>query len=167
MDASVQERNKAVVLRFMEEVQNSRQFAAIPELCHPDQVLDHPELAEPARGLAILEKKINDFVTAYPDLRFDPEDVVAEGDQVAVRFTMTGTQKGPLGPVQPSGKPVVQSGMAVYDMSDGKIAEVRIREDLLQMLSQLGAIPDNPRLLYWLNKLGILKFLQAIGKVPK
>ncbi len=52
-------------------------------------------------------------------------------------------------------------------MRDGKIAEVRIREDLLQMLDQLGAIPDNPRLLYWMNKLGVLKLLQALGKVPK
>lgn len=167
MDASAREQHKAVVLRFMEEVQNARQFAQIPQLCQPDQVLDHPELGAPVRGLEILERKITEMVGAFPNMRFDPDDVVAEGDQVAVRFTLTGTQTGPLGPVKATGKPIVQSGMAVYDMSDGKIAEVRIREDLLQMLGQLGAIPDNPRLLYWLNKLGILRLLQAVGKVPR
>ncbi len=164
---SRQEQNRAIVLRFMDEVQNRREYAKIPELCQPDQVLDHPELGDPVRGLAILEKKIGDMVSAFPNMRFDPEDTVAEGDQVAVRFTLTGTQTGWLGPVKATGKPIVQSGMAVYDMSDGKIAEVRIREDLLQMLDQLGAIPDNPRLLYWMNKLGVLKLLQALGKVPK
>jgi hypothetical protein len=92
---------------------------------------------------------------------------VAEGDQVAVRFTLTGVQTGWLGPVKPSGKPILQSGMAIYDMRDGKIGEVRIREDLLQMLEQLGAIPDRPRLLYWMKRTGLLKVLQAIGKVPK
>jgi len=164
---SVQERHKEVVLRFMEEVQNSRDYAKIPLFCQPDQVLDHPELGGPVRGLEILEQKIGDMVRAFPTMRFDPEDVIAEGDQVAVRFTLTGTQTGPLGPVKPSGRPIVQSGMAVYDMRDGKIAEVRIREDLLQMLDQLRALPDKPRLLYWINKTGAIKVLQAIGKIPK
>ncbi|MBO3749429.1 ester cyclase [Streptosporangiaceae bacterium NEAU-GS5] len=162
-----EEHNMEVVQRFMDEVQNARGYDKVTEFCRPDQVLDHPELGGPVRGLAILEEKINDMVRAFPDMHFATEEMIAEGDQVAVRFTLTGTQTGWLGPVKPSGKPIVQSGMAVYDMKDGKIQEVRIREDLLQMLDQLGAIPDNPRLLYWMNKTGILKLLQAIGKVPK
>jgi predicted ester cyclase len=164
---SLQERHKEIVLRFMEEVQNSRDYSKIPELCQPDQVLDHPELGGRVRGLEILQTKIGDMVRAFPNMRFDPEDVVAEGNQVAVRFTLTGTQLGPLGPVKASGRPIVQSGMAVYDMRDGKIAEVRIREDLLQMLDQLRALPDKPRLLYWINKTRAIKLLQAIGKIPK
>jgi steroid delta-isomerase-like uncharacterized protein len=167
MTSTVQERHKAVVLRFMEQVQNSRDYAGIPVYCQPDHVLDHPELSAPAAGLEILEKKIGDMVGAFPDMRFDPEDVVAEGDRVAVRFTLTGTQRGTLGPVPPSGRPLVQSGMAVYEIRDGKIAEVRIREDLLQMLDQLGAVPDRPALLFWMKRLGILRILQALGKVPK
>lgn len=164
---SRQEQHKQVVLRFMEEVQNGRDYAKLPQFCQPDQVLDHPEMAGPVRGLEVLERKIGDMVRAFPNMRFDPDDVVAEGDQVAVRFTLTGTQTGQLGPVKASGRPIVQSGMAVYDMRDGKIAEVRIREDLLQMLAQLRALPDNPRLLYWINRTGAIKLLQAIGKVPK
>lgn len=164
---SSQEQHKVIVLRFMEEVQNSRDYTKLPLFCQPDQVLDHPEMGGPVRGLEILERKIGDMVRAFPNMRFDPEDVIAEGDQVAVRFTLTGTQTGPLGPVPASGKPIVQSGMAIYDLRDGKIQEVRIREDLLQMLSQLGAIPDKPRLLYWMNKTGAIKVLQALGKIPK
>ncbi len=167
MATARQEQHKIVVHRFMTEVQNSRELAKIPQFCQPDQVLDHPELGGPVRGLEILERKILDMAGAFPNMRFDAEDVVAEGDQVAVRFTLTGTHTGPLGPVKATGRPIVQSGMAVYDMSDGKIAEVRIREDLLQMLDQLGAIPDHPRLLYWMNRLGVLKLLQAMGKIPK
>ncbi len=164
---SVQEQHKQVVYRFMEEVQNTRQYAVIPELCQPDQVLDHPELAEPVRGLKILEQKIGHMVRAFPDMCFDPVDTVAEGDQVAVRFKLTGTHRGPLGPVPPTGRAIVQSGMAVYDLRDGKIAEVRIREDLVQMLGQLGVIPDSPRLLYWVNKLRLLKPLQRVGRIPR
>jgi predicted ester cyclase len=166
MTTPLQVHHRAVVLQFMEEVQNARQYARIPELCQADQVLDHPELKEPAVGLAILETKIGEMVAAFPAMRFDAVDVVTEGHQVAVRFVLTGTQTGWLGPVKPSGKPIVQSGMAIYDMRYGKIQEVRIREDLLQMLDQLGAIPDRPALLYWMKKLGVLRLLQKLGKIP-
>lgn len=167
MTTPVQERNKDVVLRFMEEVQNGRDYSLIPELCHPDQVLNHPEMGGDVVGLAILEQKIGEMVAAFPDMRFEPVDVVTEGDQVAVRFELTGVQTGWLGPVKPSGKPIVQSGMAIYDMRDGKIQECRIREDLLQMLSQLGAVPDKPKLLWFMKRSGLMRLLQTLGKIPK
>lgn len=164
---TVLDRNKEVVRLFMDEVQNKQNFDRIPELCQPDQVLDHPEIPEPVVGHAILREKVSQMAAAIPDMHFAIEDVVAEGDQVGVRFTVRGTQTGPFGPVKATGKSLVQSGMCVYDLRDGKVAAARIREDLLQMLDQMGVIPDNPRLMYWMNKLGIVKVLQAVGKIPK
>ncbi|GAB3669782.1 ester cyclase [Actinocorallia lasiicapitis] len=164
---SVETRNTEVVLRFMEEVQNRRDYTLIPELCRPDQVLDHPEMGGAVIGLPILEQKIGEMVAAFPDMRFDAVDVIAEGDKVAVRFELTGVHQGPLGPVPATGKPIRQSGMALYELRDGKIQEVRIREDLLQMLAQLGAVPDRPRLLWFMRRSGLMRILQALGKIPK
>ena len=167
MATTVQAQNKELVRRFMEEVQNEHRYESIDELCQPDQLLDHPEIPEPVRGTDILREKVQQMEVALPNMHFTIEDLVAEGDQVAVRFTLRGTQTGPFGPVKASGKSIDQSGMTVYDVRDGKLAAARIREDLLAMLDQMGVIPDNPRLLYWMNKLGVVKVLQAVGKIPK
>jgi steroid delta-isomerase-like uncharacterized protein len=167
MATTAQQQHKELVRRFMEEVQNEHRYEVINDICQPDQLLDHPEIPEPVRGTDILEEKVRQMETALPDMHFTIEDLVAEGDQVAVRFTVRGTQTGPFGPVKATGKSLVQTGMAVYDVSDGKLAAARIREDLLQMLDQMGVIPDNPRMLYWMNKLGVVKLLQAVGKIPK
>jgi steroid delta-isomerase-like uncharacterized protein len=81
------------------------------------------------------------FYGAFPDLRQDVEDAVADGDRVAVRFTARGTHEGPLMGVPPSGRPVAVSGIAVMRVADGRVAEVWEVFDLMGMLQQIGAIP--------------------------
>lgn len=69
------------------------------------------------------------------------EDVVAEGDRVAVRLTARGTHTGPLLGLPPTGKSVSFGGMEVFRVADGLIVESWGQFDALGLLRQLGATP--------------------------
>jgi steroid delta-isomerase-like uncharacterized protein len=70
------------------------------------------------------------------------EDQVAEGDKVVTRWTATGTHKGELMGIPPSGKKVRVTGIAIDRLEDGKIVESWSSFDQLGMLQQIGAIPS-------------------------
>jgi steroid delta-isomerase-like uncharacterized protein len=65
--------------------------------------------------------------------------MVADGDAVAVRYTMPGTHRGDFAGVPPTGKTVVSQSMAFYRLADGQIVEERAQLDMLGILQQLGA----------------------------
>ena len=78
---------------------------------------------------------------AFPDLKWTVEDMIADGDTVAVRYTMTGTHRGTFAGVAPTGKAVTAQSMAFYRLADGKIVEERAQLDMLSLLQQMGAVP--------------------------
>jgi predicted ester cyclase len=163
------ERNKEIVRLFITEGQNAHSHERSEELSTPDLVLHHPAMLKPARGHETLRKMGDELWAAFPDFRFQIEDMVAEGDRVAVRFTAHATNEGPLGPgKQISGNRMAQPGMTVYRLTDdGKIAEGWIQEDIYGMLEQLKLIPGTPKVLYWMKRLGIVRLLQKLGKIPR
>ena len=67
--------------------------------------------------------------------------VVADGDTVAIRYTMRGTHQGSFAGVPATGKTVVAQSMAFYRLAGGKIVEERAQLDMLGVLQQLGAVP--------------------------
>ena len=79
--------------------------------------------------------------TAFPDEASEIEDVVAEGDKVAIRTTSTGTQKGQSGNIAPTGKRVTNAQFKIFHLKDGKIKEVWSLMDRLSYFQQLGALP--------------------------
>ncbi|QDN84301.1 ester cyclase [Streptomyces sp. S1A1-7] len=78
---------------------------------------------------------------AFPDLRWTVEDMRAEGDTVAIRYTMTGTHMGPFAGVEATGRAIRAESMAFYRLAHGKIVEERAQLDMLSILQQMGAIP--------------------------
>jgi predicted ester cyclase len=78
-----------------------------------------------------------DLVT-FPDSRIELERLIAEGDFVAVYATYTATQEGPMGPFPASGNPVDLKFMAQFRFEDGKIAELWVEWDNLDILTQAG-----------------------------
>ncbi len=76
---------------------------------------------------------------AFPDLRYTIDDLVVEGDHVAVCWTAQGTQAGEYGTAAATGKPVVWTGMSFFKLQDGKIAG---EETNLEDLSEVLAIKD-------------------------
>jgi predicted ester cyclase len=75
---------------------------------------------------------------AFSDARVTIDDVVAEGDKVAVRFTLRGTHTGDLMGIPPTGRHVVVTGIDINRISNGQIVERWANVDTLGMLQQLG-----------------------------
>src|SRR5262249_47337156 len=96
------EENKAIVRRYLEEGFHRRNPAAVDELVAPDFV--HHDPVNPLHGPAGLKEYQAVLFAAFPDLRLTLEDIVAEGDKVVVRYTMTGTHRGAVAGIAPTGK---------------------------------------------------------------
>ncbi|HEU5347679.1 MAG TPA: ester cyclase [Ktedonobacterales bacterium] len=140
MNTMTIEDNKALVRRFAEEVFNRRNLAAIDEILAPNQV-DHtlpPTLPPNTEGS---KQAISTYLDAFPDLHVTIDDMVAEGDKVAMRFTSRGTQRRPFGGIPPTGREMTISSYLIARVADGKIVEQWGVDDQLGMLRQLGVIP--------------------------
>jgi steroid delta-isomerase-like uncharacterized protein len=114
--------NKALIRRVFEEVIPAGDAAAMGELMAHD-FLDHDPLPGQPPGGAGGEYVVTTMHTAHPDLRFTIEDLVAEGDRVAIRWTLRGTNTGPLLGRPPSGRPVELAALVIFRMAEGRIAE--------------------------------------------
>jgi steroid delta-isomerase-like uncharacterized protein len=77
---------------------------------------------------------------AFPDLRYDLQEVIAEGDKVAVVDTFSGTMKGEMSGMQPTGKRMSVPEVDVYRVKNGKLAEVHSALDTGFMMEQLGVL---------------------------
>jgi len=82
--------------------------------------------------------------TAFPDFHVEVHDMITEGDEVACRWTITGTHKGNFSGVPPTGVQVTVTGMNIHRLVDGKIVEAWWSYDMLGLMQQLGAIPPMP-----------------------
>ena len=89
-----------------------------------------------------LKQHIKMFEAAFPGYQLSLEDMVVEGDKVALRSVMTGTHQGELMGIPATGKAVSVPLMLFYRVEDGKIAEFWMNADNLGLLQQLGAIPS-------------------------
>jgi predicted ester cyclase len=69
------------------------------------------------------------------------ETMVADDDSIAIAYTLTGTQTGPLGAIAPTGKKIKIRGMQIAKFKDGKMVERWGSSDELGMLQQLGVVP--------------------------
>lgn len=130
--------NKAVVRAFVEAV-NAQDWPRVIDLLAPDFTRHSAAAGEPqvrsAKDLvAFLQAE---FVT-FPDATETLVDLVAEGDRVAARHQFRGTQLGPMGPFQPSGKVLRSHYLAIYRIENHRIAEAWAEWDNLAGLKQLG-----------------------------
>ena len=134
------EENKALVRRLYEEIINRGNLAPVDELLAPDYK-EGNALAGP-QGFTQFISRIG---AAFPDLHITIEDMIAEGDKVAARLTVTGTHdgpmSGPMGDVPPTGKRATWTGIDIIRVEGGKIAQRHSERDLLAMMQQLGVIP--------------------------
>jgi steroid delta-isomerase-like uncharacterized protein len=131
--------NKAVIRSFIEEVLNQGQLDRINDLVALDFVELDP-LPEQQQGREGLKQVIAAFRTAFPDIHWVIEEIVAEEDKVFSRFTWHGTHRGEFFGVPATGKQITVKGMVVDRVVAGKIVESGILMDTLGMMRQLGFI---------------------------
>ena len=116
------EANKALIRRMFEEVIPAGDPTAMREIVADDFVDHDPMPGQPA-GAEGAEYVVSTMNTAYPDLQFSVDDLLAEGDRVAMRWTLRGTNRGPMLGRPPTGQPVELSATIIWRIRDGKVAE--------------------------------------------
>ena len=131
------EENKALATAYWEEVWWGDQ-GKIAEIVAPDEV-HHWGIGSDTTGFDEFTKRWDQFFTAFPDLEFTVDLVVAEGDQVATRWTATGTQRGEWQGIAPTNRKVTWQGTNIFRFACGQIVESWSEADHLGLLSQLGA----------------------------
>lgn len=117
--------NKAFVERYLTVVSRDKRAATM------DQYISE----EP------LKQHIAFFDAAFPGYTLDADDMIAEGDRVAVRATFRGTHQGELMGIPPTGKAVAMDLIIIYRIQDGKIVDHWMQTDTMGLLQQLGAVP--------------------------
>ena len=130
------EENKAVVRRYYEEVFNKGNVEAANESVAADLV-NHSSMPGPA-GIEGIKQRVAVLHTAFPDLNFTFEEMIAEGDKVAACLTARGTHKGEFFGIPPTGKQIAVKALGIYRVVDGKIVEVWGLRDHLATMEQLG-----------------------------
>jgi steroid delta-isomerase-like uncharacterized protein len=81
------------------------------------------------------------LLAAFPDSRFLVDDVISEGDKVAIRHRLLGTHQAEFQGISATGKQVEVGGIVIFRIKNGMIAEAWLNADLMGMLQQLGVVP--------------------------
>jgi len=166
------ENNKATCRRFIQQILNEGQLSSIPDFISPDSI--HHDLDDDMPSPSGLSPKlfadmIGLYRLAFPDLRVDIQDQIAERDQVVTRLRVQGTQKGPLMGIGPSDKPMDINGIRVDRLAEGKITESWFHWDGLGMLQQIGALPAlarNPQTAPWAKETAASPVLKPFPAIP-
>jgi steroid delta-isomerase-like uncharacterized protein len=133
------ETNKRIMERFTSEFLTTGDAALAEEFVSPEIVLHFAGQQQRGRDMYLAVVAAN--ADTFEDLVWTVEEMVADGDTVAVHYRMSGTHRGEFAGVPPTGKAVVAQSMAFYRLADGQIVEERAQLDMLGILQQIGAAP--------------------------
>ena len=131
--------NKALVRRFYEEAWGRGNVDVADDLFADDYERHDFRSGDPAPGPEGQKEIARAFRAAFPDLSFEIDFLIADGDFVAGRWTASGTHVGPWAGVEPTGKQMRFSAINVFRFSDGKVVELWNHRDDLGLMQQLGA----------------------------
>ena len=133
------EENKVIVNRSTEGLWNEGNMAVIDELYATDFIIHDPLQGD--GDLEYFKQYARGVLTGIPDLHIATDDLIAEGDQVVKRWTARGTHKGNFMGVPATGNRIEVTGIEIFRIAGGKIAEIWSNMDSLGLMQQLGVIP--------------------------
>jgi steroid delta-isomerase-like uncharacterized protein len=131
------EANAAALGKFAEAV-NTGNYALFSDVVAADCV-DHDPSPRQAPGPDGYRALFTEMRGAFPDLKVEVADVVADEESIAAAYTLTGTQNGPLMGIAPTGKKMRIRGVQIARFRGGKMVERWGSSDQLGMLQQIGA----------------------------
>ena len=135
--------NRATFRRFLDAMNTSDPEViskTIDELVAPDAEIRTPLPIE-ATGAQLLKEVFRRLHRAFPDLRVTVEDVIADGDKVVSRNSLSGTHQGEYMGIPPTGKAVTYNEIFIARFDNGRIAETWGIVDVLSQMRQLGVMP--------------------------
>jgi predicted ester cyclase len=122
--SSQAEENKAFIREYAEALSGNEKTEAMLDRYISDEAL---------------KQHIREFEAAFPRYEFIAEDMIAEGDKVAVHFTARGTHEGQLYDLEATGRSFEIPGLIIYRIENGKIAEFWLQADVMGLMQQLTA----------------------------
>jgi steroid delta-isomerase-like uncharacterized protein len=134
------EENKAIVRRMTEEFYNQGNVD-LAEHFFADTYMHHDPASPNVRDRDGLKQVLRAFLAGCPDLHITIDELLAEGDTVAKRWTYYATHTGDLSGLPPTGKRITMSGLELFRLQGGKIVECWLGYDNLSLMQQLGVIP--------------------------
>ena len=137
---SIQERNKNLIRRAVEEIYNRGNYAHMNEMVSGDFVIHSLNPEKEIHGPDAARNFIVALRTAFPDLKFTIKDQFAEGDKVATHFIAEGTHLGSFEGLAPTGRSFKVSSIDIDYIKNGKVSECWSNFDELSLLQQLGAL---------------------------
>jgi steroid delta-isomerase-like uncharacterized protein len=123
--------NKVVARRIVEEIWNNRHLQLADELVAPSFMGGGPEAYKQA---------VHVYLTAFPDLHCEIQDMMAEDDKVVTRWRFTATHEGDLLGIAATWKRISVNGVTISRIRDGKVLEEWVSWDMLSLMRQLGVL---------------------------
>ncbi len=136
--------NKDIVRRVLEEIYNQGNLDVADETFAADYIW-HNVSGPDVHGPEGMKQHAIMVRNAFPDIHITAEDMIAEGDRVATRWTIVGTHKGEFVGIPPTGVQVTFTGILISRIADGKIVEEWENSDVLGLMQQLGVIPSSEK----------------------
>lgn len=123
----------AVVKRWL-DWWNTGDVAVADELYAPDY---ERHGLDGASDVAAVKALVGMYRAAFPDLHFEVEDAITDGDRVAIRWWGTGTHQGPLRGLEPTGRSIAMPGVDILRIRDDRLVESWAVYDRMELRSQL------------------------------
>jgi steroid delta-isomerase-like uncharacterized protein len=131
---------KALAQRWYEEYVNAHNMSALDTLLTADFV-NHVPSGSSGNSRTELEAADTMLFSGFPDTHLTIEEMIIDGDKVAVRFSGRGTHQGTFAGIPATGKQVTSSGIDIFRCANGKIAERWLEADFFGFLQHAGVIP--------------------------
>ena len=131
---------RAIVRRCFEDIV-ARGDLAVADQILADDVTFHTANGSVLRGKREFQHFAQQMREAFPDLRFEIQEEICDGDRVATRYTMRGTFQSTLMGLLPNGEEFAVQGIDTFRLKDGRIAEIHASYDTLGQMQQLDAVP--------------------------
>jgi len=135
-EAGSTEANTTVVRESVEAF-NAGDMAKLLAVAAPDIVIHYAEMPEPLQGLETWQQGYELVKRAFPDLKIHVDDLVAAGDKVGLRLTLSGTHQGEFQGIPATGRTISYVSHEFYRVADGLVAEEWICSDMASLFSQL------------------------------
>jgi predicted ester cyclase len=135
--------NTALVLYVVQKFWNEQNIDTLDITHSPDAIAHNPVIPGSPLDFDGYKQTALMHLVAFPDLRVTTENIITEGDKVAIRWTVNGTHLGELMGIPPTEGPVTFTGITIYRFADGKIVENWWSYDALGMMQQITAPPES------------------------
>jgi steroid delta-isomerase-like uncharacterized protein len=129
--------SRTLTLRILQDVWNAKNTSLIEELYSDDCVIHTPD--GEVRGVEASKRLYQTYTSSFPDVQFEIQQIVAEGDMASAQLIFTGTHKGPLGAIPASGNFVRVANNCFFRFAGGKLVEQKGVWDSLSLMRQIDA----------------------------